>query len=349
MPRLIYWLAGAETGTVEAAVPAAVANLQATRLPLHLAFFWVSFQMETEREVSRRKMQRRNWLAHLWREWTVERRRPIAPAFAKPTPEVWSEEEVTAAWLGHSTVLFNFFGLIIITDPVFSRRIGIRLPFLTLGPKRLTEPALAFPELPPIDLVLLSHAHFDHIDRRTLKRFRKSTSVITARKTRDLLRGTKFSKIIELDWNDTVRVSPRGLEIEFTAFRPNHWGARMQYDEHRGYNSYVISRRDKRIIYGADTAMTDAFAKLRDGRPFALAIMSIGAYDPWIRAHATPEQAIAMADAAGAQYIMPVHHQTFRLSVEPFREPIERFTEALAHAPERIALREIGETFVLPP
>ena len=119
-------------------------------------------------------MQRRNWLAHLWREWTVERRRPIAPAFAKPTPGRWSNEEVTVAWLGHSTVLINFFGLIIITDPVFSRRIGIRLPFFTLGPKRLTEPALAFPELPPIDLVLLSHAHFDHIDRRTLKRDRKS-------------------------------------------------------------------------------------------------------------------------------------------------------------------------------
>jgi L-ascorbate metabolism protein UlaG (beta-lactamase superfamily) len=305
--------------------------------------------METERENSRRRMQRRNWLAHLWREWTVERRRPIAPAFAKPNPELWSSEEVTAAWLGHSTVLINFFGLIIITDPVFSKRIGIRLPFLTLGPKRLTEPALAFPELPPVDLVLLSHAHFDHIDRRTVKRFPKSTTAITARRTRDLLRGTKFSEIIELDWNDTIRLSPRGLEVEVTAFRPNHWGARMQYDEHRGYNSYVISRRDQRIIYGGDTAMTEAFTKLRDGRPFALAIMSIGAYDPWIRAHATPEQAIAMADAAGAQYIMPVHHQTFRLSVEPFREPIERFTRALAHAPERVALREIGETFVLPP
>src|SRR5437764_14241268 len=149
-------------------------------------------------------MQRRNLLSHLWRKWTVERRRPIAPAFAKPNPEVWSEEEVTAAWLGHSTVLINFFGLMIITDPVFSRRIGIRLPFLTLGPKRLTEPALTFPELPPIDLVLLSHAHFDHIDRRTLKRFPKSTSVITARSTRDLLRRTKLREVIELDWNESV-------------------------------------------------------------------------------------------------------------------------------------------------
>src|SRR5207248_9977534 len=98
--------------------------------------------METERESSRRRMQRRNWLAHLCREWTVERRRPIAPAFAKPNPELWSSEDVTVSWLGHSTVLINFFGLTILTDPVFANRIGIRLPFLTLGPKPLTEPGL---------------------------------------------------------------------------------------------------------------------------------------------------------------------------------------------------------------
>ena len=94
--------------------------------------------------------------------------------------------------------------------------------------------------------------------------------------------------------------------------------------------------------------MTDAFAKLNDGAPYDLAIMGIGAYDPWIWAHSTPEQTVAMADAAGARFIMPVHHQTFRLSIEPFREPIERFTRALVRSPERIALREIGETFVLP-
>src|SRR5207302_1876133 len=79
-----------------------------------------------------------------------------------------------------------------------------------------------------------------------------------------------------------------------------------------------------------------------------LAIMSIGAYNPWIHSHCTPEQAIDMANAAGARFIMPVHHQTFRLSFEPFREPIERFVAALGNTPERIALREIGETFVLP-
>jgi L-ascorbate metabolism protein UlaG (beta-lactamase superfamily) len=304
--------------------------------------------METERERARRKMTRRNWLAHLWREWTVESRRPIARTCAKPTPATWSSNNLTAAWLGHATVLINFLGVWIITDPVFSSRIGIRLPFLTVGPKRLTAPALTFAELPPIDLVILSHAHFDHIDRPSLKLFGKSTRAITAARTRDLLRGTKFGEVIELDWNKSLRLEFRGMDLEVLAFRAQHWGARVQYDEHRHYNSYVISGNDRRIIYAGDTAMTDAFVRLRDGKPFDLAIMSIGAYDPWIRAHATPEQAVAMADAAGARFIMPIHHQTFRLSVEPLHEPIERFTSAMAHTPERIALREIGETFVLP-
>ena len=94
--------------------------------------------------------------------------------------------------------------------------------------------------------------------------------------------------------------------------------------------------------------MTSTFAELFQDGPIDLAIMSIGAYNPWIQSHCTPEQAIEMATVAGARFIMPVHHQTFRLSFEPFREPIERFQAALSNTPERIALREIGETFVLP-
>src|SRR5207253_5354683 len=270
------------------------------------------------------------------------------PVFARPTADTWSNENLSTAWIGHSTVLINFCGVTILTDPVLFPRIGIRLPFLTIGPKRLTEPALTFAELPPIDLVVLSHAHFDHIDRRTLKLFPASTRVITASRTRDLLRGTKFCEVIELGWNESVRLTPRGRAIEIRAFRPKHWGARLQYDVHRGYNSYVISRNDRRIIYGSDTAMTDAFAKLNDGAPYDLAIMGISAYDPWIWAHSTPEQAVAMADAAGARFIMPVHYQTFGLRVGPFREPIEGFSGVLAKTPERIGLREIGETFVLP-
>jgi L-ascorbate metabolism protein UlaG (beta-lactamase superfamily) len=289
----------------------------------------------------------RRWLGHLFREWTIESWRPIAPAFAKPTPATWSDAQVTLAWLGHATVLINFFGIKILTDPALFPRIGIRLPGLTIGPKRLTAPALKVDELPKIDLILLSHAHFDHLDLRTLRCFDQTTSVITARDTRDLLKRTRFREVTELDWGESKRVHNAAGEIDVSAFRVNHWGARKQRDTHRGYNGYLIERKGQRIIFAGDTATTNTFAELRGGGAIHLAIMSIGAYNPWIHSHCSPEQAVEMANAAGAQFIMPVHHQTFRLSFEPCREPIERFEAALRNTPERIALREIGETFLL--
>ena len=125
----------------------------------------------------------RRWLKHLFHEWTIESWRPIAPAFAKPEPSKWSNTQLTLAWLGHSTVLINFFGATILTDPVLFPRVGIRLPGFTIGPKRLTAPALHFHDLPHIDAILLSHAHFDHLDLRTLRCFDKTTLVIIARAT----------------------------------------------------------------------------------------------------------------------------------------------------------------------
>jgi len=314
---------------------------------------------------SRPRSPARRWIAHLWREWTVESWRPIAPAFAHPQPNEWEDSRLTAAWIGHSTVLLNIFGIIVLTDPVLFSRIGIRLPFFTIGPKRLTAPALVWNELPPIDLVLLSHAHFDHFDTRTLHRIARlnrstrfqpvvhrqdadTTTVITAPRTRDLLRWTHLRKIMELRWGETHEIRAAAGSMTVRAFRVKHWGARVQRDTHRGYNGYILERNGRRIIFAGDTAVTDSFAALRDGRSYDLAIMSIGAYNPWIRSHCTPEQAIAMCNAAGVDHIMPVHHQTFRLSFEPFREPIERFEAALEREPNRIALREIGETFVLP-
>jgi L-ascorbate metabolism protein UlaG (beta-lactamase superfamily) len=290
----------------------------------------------------------RRWLGHLWREWTIESWRPIAPAFAKPEPSKWSDARVTAAWIGHATALINFFGITILTDPVLFPRIGIRLPGFTIGPKRLTAPALEFHELPRIDVVLLSHAHFDHFDLRTLDHFHRNTSVITAPNTKDLLRWTRLLDVTELRWGERKSLKTAAGDIAISAFQVKHWGARKQRDTHRGYNGYLIERNGRRILFGGDTALTNTFARLsRHGR-IDLAIMSIGAYNPWIHSHCTPEQAIEMANAAGAQFIMPVHHQTFRLSFEPLREPIERFQAALSNTPERIALREIGETFVLP-
>ena len=291
----------------------------------------------------------RRWASYLWREAILKSREPIAPAFTKPEPARWSDARVTAAWLGHSTVLINFFGVKILTDPVLFTRIGIRVPFLfTLGPKRLTAPALTFKELPKIDIILLSHAHFDHIDWRTLSQFDSSVNVVTAPRTRDLLRWTRLRNVTELKWNDHASIGISSEITKITATPVKHWGARMQHDDFRGYNGYLIERNNRRILFAGDTAFTASFHELRKHSPIDLAIFAISAYNPWIRSHCTPEQAIEMANDAGARFIMPVHHQTFRLSFEPMREPIERFEAALAKTPERIALREIGETFVLP-
>jgi L-ascorbate metabolism protein UlaG (beta-lactamase superfamily) len=287
-------------------------------------------------------------VGHLFREWTIESWRPITPASAKPEPSKWSDAHVTLAWLGHSTVLINFFGVTILTDPVLFPRIGIRLPGFTVGPKRLTAPALKFQELPKIDLVLLSHAHFDHLDLRTLRCFDQRTRVITARATTDLLKATHFSHVTEIGWGESKVLNTTAGEIAITAFPVKHWGARMQRDTYRGYNGYLIERSGRRVIFAGDTAVTENFAALRRYGPIDIAIMAIGAYNPWIQSHSAPEQAVEMANAAGARFIVPVHHQTYRLSFEPFREPIERFEAALSKTPGRIALREIGQTFVLP-
>src|SRR5215510_5225319 len=225
----------------------------------------------------------RRWLAYLFHEWTIESWRPIAPAFAKPEPSKWSNTQLTLAWLGHSTVLINLFGVTILTDPVLFSRVGIRLPGFTIGPKRLTSPALQFHDLPRIDVILLSHAHFDHFDLRTLRCFDRTTRVITARANSDLLKGTHFSDITELDWGERKTLTAAAGEIEITAFAVKHWGARTQHDTHRGYNGYLIERRGRRIIFAGDTALTENFAVLQRHGPTDVAIMPISAYNPWIQ------------------------------------------------------------------
>src|SRR6266478_1110569 len=219
--------------------------------------------METSKQPTLRSSRVRRWLGHLFREWTIESRRPISPAFAKPQPATWSDAQVTLAWLGHATVLINFFGIKILTDPVLFPRVGIRLPGFTIGPKRLTAPALEFHELPNVDLVLLSHAHFDHLDLRTLRCFGESTTVITARATSDLLRHTRFSHITELDWGQSKTLKTATGEINVGALPVNHWGARKQRDTYRGYKGYLLEREGRRIIFAGDTAMTNSFAELR--------------------------------------------------------------------------------------
>jgi L-ascorbate metabolism protein UlaG (beta-lactamase superfamily) len=249
-----------------------------------------------------------------------------------------------AAWIGHSTVLISIDGFTILTDPVFSERIGIKIGPFTVGLKRLVQPAVPLVELPVPDLILLSHAHMDHLDRPSLRKLENlRTTVITAVGTSDLLRVKRYKAVHELRWGESRRVGPvnvRGLQVK-------HWGARTRTDVHRGYNGYLIEAGRYRIVFGGDTAYTDLFRQVRTSKPVDLAIMPIGAYDPWIHAHCNPEQALAMANHAGAEFLLPVHHRTFKLSNEPYEEPIERLLAASGSSEERIAVREIGGEFNL--
>jgi L-ascorbate metabolism protein UlaG (beta-lactamase superfamily) len=289
-----------------------------------------------------------SWSARFLRERIAERGRDLPPAPYKPSPATWDDNAITIAWLGHATVLINFYGLRIITDPVLYSRIGVDLGIGSLGPMRLVQSALAPRELPDLDLVLVSHAHFDHLDTPSLASLRGRPAALMAAGTSDLLPARAYSSVQELRWNETARVAtPRGEALVRT-IEVRHWGARIQRDTWRGYGGFVVEREGRRLLIGGDTAHTDAFRAHRQFGPFDAAVMPIGAYDPWIRNHCTPEQAVTMADAAGARLFVPVHHQSFALSREPITEPIERTERILAAERDRLAVRAIGQTIVLP-
>jgi L-ascorbate metabolism protein UlaG (beta-lactamase superfamily) len=266
----------------------------------------------------------------------------IAPAPQRPDPQSWSDDTLTAAWLGHATVLLNFYGSWILTDPALERRIGIGRGLAKLGPRRLVQPALRVRELPPLDLILLSHAHMDHTDLGTLRLLPAGTPVVVQAGNRDLAR--RFDQVHELEWGQTVDLT--GLRIEAT--EASHWGARMVTDRHRGYGGYLLQKEGHSVLFAGDTAYTDALTRLRQRGPIDLAILPIGAYDPWITNHASPEQAWLMFRRLGGQYVLPVHHSTFRLSREPVDEPIRRFLTVAGEEPWRVVATEVGATWSLP-
>lgn len=277
-----------------------------------------------------------------------------AKAGHKPDPETWDDTTITAAWIGHSTVLINFFGTTIITDPVFSSRIGISLlGITTVGPKRLVEPALKIEELPPIDFILLSHAHMDHLDLPSLEEFRRDIPVVISKNNVDVIEGLSRKEVHELDWGESKTVA--GIQIE--AIQVRHFGWRMPWEEDRSrgnwygrsYNAYLLSKNGKHIFFGGDTADQEFFKSIGErGITVDLAMMPIGAYDPWIFNHCNPEQAVAMAEHVNALNFFPMHWGTFVQSDEPTNEPIERLKKAMESSKMQLALESHGQTWVLP-
>jgi L-ascorbate metabolism protein UlaG (beta-lactamase superfamily) len=285
------------------------------------------------------------WVSHVMRQRRREGKFSTGHPRHKPTPQQWRENQTTIAWLGHATLLINLHGKTILTDPVFSPSVGIHLPFsMDLGPRRLVHCALRPDELPPLDLIVQSHAHMDHLDVRSWQQLRPGPAVVMAARNERYIRPLGFAPVTELHWGQSVEAA----DVMVSALEVRHWGERYPWSRGLGYNAYLLERHGTTILFGGDTAYTDSLRQACDGRKIHIAVLPIGGYRPYIHMHASPEQAWQMSCELGADYLVPIHHQTFILSYEPPEEPLKRLLAAAGDRADRIVIREIGETFVLP-
>ncbi len=272
----------------------------------------------------------------------------VKPSRLTPKPSAWSEKELSIAWLGHASFVLNFFGTKIVIDPALGDRIGIT-PFgsYTIGPKRYVYAPLGTDQIGSVDLLLVSHAHTDHFDYPTLRKFQSAKcTAVTAKNTLHLWEGMKFDAVKELHWGNVATLA--GVTIR--AIEGKHWGARLPWSRGMEANSLLLSKAGVNIFFGADTGYTEKIKEQLAGIPIDVAIMGVAAYSPksFEARHATPEQAWKMAVEMGAKYIIPMHWGTFRLSKEPMEEPISRFRQAAQGQLSKIAIQEIGGTWRLP-
>jgi L-ascorbate metabolism protein UlaG (beta-lactamase superfamily) len=266
-------------------------------------------------------------------------RAEVPPAPHQLGPERWADDNLAIGYVGHASVLVKMTGTFILTDPTFFDRIGVSLGPLTVGPRRLVRPALPLERVPKLSAVVITHAHFDSLDLPSLEALPKDTTLVAPTNCRDLLGGLGFRQYVELAWGERVIVD--GVTIE--AVQVAHWGARYPWGMARGYNGYVFSKDGVRVLFASDTAYTPAFGRFRDpAAPLDVAIFGNGAYDPWIRNHADPEQVWQMFVESGARYLLPIHYDTFRLGKEPVGDGLRRLLAAAGPDAERIVIRQIG-------
>jgi L-ascorbate metabolism protein UlaG (beta-lactamase superfamily) len=270
-------------------------------------------------------------------------RAPVASGELRPA--AWPANAITVGWLGHATLLMDYLGVRVITDPVFFHRVGLDVGGLfTLGPVRRAAVPLAPAAIPRLDLILITHAHMDHLDLPSLSALPRDATVVSCPGCRDLIAPLGYSDVRPLSWGESTVV--RGLKV--TAIGARHWGRRWPWEADRGYNSYVIEKDGVRMLIACDSAFTNTFAQLSADPPL-IAAFSSGAYDPWIHHHANPEQVWEMFRESGARYLIPIHWGTFRLSKEPMDEPLRRLIRDAGAQADRIVIRKIGGVFQTSP
>jgi len=273
----------------------------------------------------------------------------------KPNPANWKDDEINICWIGHATVLINFFGKIILTDPVLFNSVGVYVLGTTIGKIRATLPALEFDEIPKPDLVVISHAHMDHMDYKSLKeltiKYPGKVNCITAYNTKDIIEDLNWKVLTELDWGASLNLD----ELKITGIEVNHDGFRLpgELDRAKGhmlygrsYNGYILESNGKKILFAGDTAYTEKFKQHRN-KDIDVVIMPIGGYIPHHNRHCNPEEALVMAsEHIGAKYFVPIHANTFD-GDEGFHKPIDWMNEAVAKYDIKIGISEIGQTLTL--
>jgi L-ascorbate metabolism protein UlaG (beta-lactamase superfamily) len=261
--------------------------------------------------------------------------------------ELAASDELGITFIGHSSFLLQISGRTVLIDPVFSKRLILL--------RRQRRPGVRVEDLPPIDLILLTHAHMDHLDLASLRQVMRATrrltgrapEVIVPRGVEDLVENLGFSQIHRLAWWETVTI--RGLTITMTPCK--HWGARMFRDMHRGYGGYVIEAGRHSVYHSGDTAYFDGFHEIGLRLKPDVALLPIGAYfpDSYRSVHTSPEEAVRAFVELGAEEMIPMHYGTFRLGREPMDEPLERLQAEAARIgiTDKLKIFEEGQTMHL--
>jgi L-ascorbate metabolism protein UlaG (beta-lactamase superfamily) len=231
---------------------------------------------------------------------------PQRPAFPKLT-----FGQVAITWIGHASFLLQFTDLNVLIDPNFANWL-----FLL---KRIKRSGLRIEDLPPIDVVLLTHAHFDHFHKPTLRRLPHPKIGIMPWGVGDLAYNLGFGRVVELDWWESF--CQRDWKVTLTPSK--HWGARVLRDHQRGYGGFVLEHQGRRIYHAGDSAYFDGFKEIRKACRPEIALLPIGAYHPesFRHMHMGPDEAIKAFKDLHARWLVPMHYGTFRLSFEDLDEP----------------------------
>lgn len=232
-------------------------------------------------------------------------------SFKRPAFPKLLHGQVAITWIGHASFLVQFTDLNVLIDPNFANWL-----FLL---KRIRRSGLKIQDLPPIDLVLLTHAHFDHFHKPTLRRLPHPKIGIMPWGVGDLAHDLGFSRVIEMDWWESF--THKDWKVTFTPSK--HWGARTLADHHRGYGGFMLEHQGRRIYHAGDSAYFEGFKEIGHHLAPEIALLPIGAYHPesFRNVHMGPDEAIKAFKDLHASVLVPMHFGTFKLSFEDMDEP----------------------------